>query len=222
MKSIPMECKDFTPNNRTQRLDTTKQFVEEFVQLLAPPKDVDESCEAWTKAVRERFDLMCPDDSEFVPRKSAGTKEYLVDFAWLEMGQGGRVLLACESEWASDSYGRHTFWGYVEEDFEKLLAVKAPFKVLIFSSTAKHLRTDPDPKIDFTIEYAKKRLESSLANYSHNLAGENYIFIDFPATGEPGGNGRFEAFAWIANRCGKAEVKWEPLGNGELNRVSSC
>lgn len=218
MERIPMEYRDFPPTRLEERADLAKKFVEEFVLSVAPSKNVDDFNADWTTAVRKRFDDIRPKDLELIPRKLDKLKEYLVDFAWLEQSEGHRMIFACECEWASADYGRHTWWGLVEEDFEKLLAVKAPFKVLIFSSTLEDKRTSPDPQVDFTLATAKERLATSLTNYEHHLAGETYIFIDFPATGKKGGNGSYEAFIWVAEQCGKANVQFENLLPGVLNR----
>jgi hypothetical protein len=217
MNKITMCCRDFRQDSTNERRSFAKEFVQEFVRE-APPKG-ENKCAPWTEWVRKRFDDIRPEDCESAPSESS--KEYLVDFSWMETGDGKRVLLACESEWASDRYGQHTLWGLVEEDFEKLLGVKAPFKVLIFSSTHQSRRTGSDPKLDFSIEYAREQLKRSLENYWHHLAGETYIFIDFPATGNTNGNGEYRAFAWIANETGKTIVVFEDLGHGELNRVQS-
>jgi len=96
------------------------------------------------------------------------------------------------------------------------LAIKAPFKVLIFSSICK-----PEglmQEVNFSFEYAKKRLKTSLENYGHHLPGEVYIFIDFPQTRKSGGNGKYQSFICYATRFGKSEVKYEDSGSGELKR----
>jgi hypothetical protein len=215
MNKVPMCCRDFREDSVDERLNFAKGFLEEFVRDVAPPKGMDK-CKVWTESVRRQFVRMCPEDCELAQRGSS--KEYLVDSSWMETGHGKRVLLACECEWASDRYSEHTLWGLVEEDFEKLLAIKAPFKVLIFSAAADSPRKSPDLKVDFSIEYARECLKRSLENYWHHLAGETYIFIDFPATGIKDGNGEYRAFAWIAKEPGMATVDFEDLGNGELRR----
>jgi len=218
MNKVSMSCREFREGNTDERQMFAKEFLQEFVRDVAPPKGRD-TCTEWTKRIQEQFVRMCPEDCELAQRGSS--KEYLVDSSWMETEHGKRVLLACECEWASDRYGDHTLWGLVEEDFEKLLGIKAPFKVLIFSSTSDSRRKGSDPKLDFSVEYARQRIKESLENYWHHLAGETYIFIDFPATGIKDGNGEYRAFAWIANETGKAMVDFEDLGHGELNRIQS-
>jgi hypothetical protein len=213
MNKIPTSCRDFKVDDTNVRRDFAITFVQEFVRDVAPPKGMD-TCTEWTKRVAKRFSNLCPADCEAAP--SASSSEYLVDFTWMEKRDGKRVLIACESEWGSDRFGMHTLWGLVEEDFEKLLSIKAPFKVLIFSSD--RMQTDADSDVDFSFEHARIRLRKSLENYWHHLFGETYIFIDFPATHVQNGNGEYEAFCWIAKDVGKSMVEFEHLTHGELNR----
>lgn len=176
---IPEECREFSGANFDERRRVAKRFVEKFVESIAPPKSND-SDKAWTQSERTRFIEICPEDCIAWPRDARTRKgEYLVDFGWVENGGGNRVLLACESEWGSVTPWK-THWWPVAYDFEKLLAVKAPFKVLIFSFDFERGGSDGVPDADFSIEYAKQRLEASLARYGHNFPGETYIFLDFP------------------------------------------
>jgi hypothetical protein len=217
MKKIPEGCRAFKEGT-DERRSLAKVFVEEFVRDVAPPKYLKDSNKSWTDRIRNQFTKLCPDDCDAVPNKAKDWKEYLVDFAWMEKGPGGRVLLACESEWASDRFGTQTRWGLVEEDFEKLLAIKAPFKLLIFSSLPESLRTNPDPKVNFSIQTAKKSISISLQNYWHHLSGETYILLDFPATKDKDGDGVFDAYIWIAEKEREEKVKFDPLATGRLNR----
>jgi hypothetical protein len=89
--------------------------------------------------------------------------------------------------------------------------------VFIFSSICKSDELKPNPETDFTFEYAKKELKSSLENYGHHLPGEVYIFIDFPQTRKPG-LGKYQSFIWLAKKFGKAEVDFEDAGKGKLIR----
>jgi hypothetical protein len=50
--------------------------------------------------------------------------EYLLDVIWQNPAPCADLLLACESEWGD--------CGSVCEDFEKLMHVKAPLKLMIF------------------------------------------------------------------------------------------
>jgi hypothetical protein len=218
MNKIPMSCRDFKVGSTNERRRFAKEFVEEFVRGVAPNKRLKDSAKVWTDQIRSQFMKMCPEDCDTVPNKKEDWKEFLVDFTWMEKGQGGRVLLACESEWASDRFGTQTRWGLVEEDFEKLLAVKAPYKLLIFSSIPESLRTNSDPEVNFSIQHAKDRIAISLRKYWHHLSGETYMLLDFPGTGDKDGDGVYDAYIWIAENDGEAEIKFDDLAGGKLNR----
>jgi hypothetical protein len=98
---------------------------------------LDESDGQWTQSIRRRFIEICPEGCYALPDYPWTAKgEFLVDVTWAEEHNGQRILLACESEWGTSWYGK-VRWSRVEEDFEKLLPIKAPFKVLIFSSDSK-------------------------------------------------------------------------------------
>ena len=166
--------------------------------------------------MRRRFTEICPKDCYALPDDPFAAKgEYLADYAWFEEGNVKRLLLACQTEWGTGWSGR-TNWAPVERGFEKLLAVKAPFKVLIFSSCCEPVSLKPET--DFSFEYAKERLELSLRSYLHHLPGEVYIFVDFPQTRKVGGNGKFKSLIWLAEKLGETEVVLKEGPGGDLVR----
>jgi hypothetical protein len=190
-------------------------FLKEFVERVATPKSVDDSDEAWTQSVRRRFIEICPEDFYVYPNDFLTSKgEFLVNYTWVERDKGNRVYLAAESAWGTGRYGR-THWSVVEQSFEKLLAIKAPFKVLIYSSCCKLRKPDLRPEVDFTFEHARENLENSLKNYRHQIPGEVYIFIDFPQTGVKDGKGTYRAFIGIVKNYG--EIDFESKGEVEIN-----
>ncbi len=217
MMTIPLSCRGFDAKNLVERRQVAKDLVETFVSDVAPHKRWKDATPIWTERVGNQFIKLCPEDCDAVPNKEEG--EYLVDFVWMEKrGLGGRVVLACESEWALDRFGTQTSWHLVEDDFEKLLAVKAPYKLLIFSSVPEHRRNNSDPAVNFSIQTAKDHITKSLQNYWHQLSGESYILLDFPETGDKDGDGVYDAYIWIAEKDGESEVKFDHLAEGKLNR----
>ncbi|MGA2085305.1 MAG: hypothetical protein ABSG60_07300 [Terracidiphilus sp.] len=216
---IPKECRGFGETCFDERLRVAKSFIEKFVERIAPPKgQLDNSNEAWTQSVRGRFIDICPSDCEPRPKNRCSSKgEFLLDYIWEEKDNGKRILLASESEWGEDRYG-NVHWDMVEDDFEKLLVLKAPFKVLIFSSNFKMNDPEGSEKGDFSIGFAKDKLKVSLNNYEHHLPGEVYIFIDFPQTKEEDSPGIYRSFLWLSKNYGKAEVGFEEAGNNLLFR----
>jgi hypothetical protein len=162
---------------------------------------------------------MRPDDCDQYPPEANRKKEFMVDFLWEEKKLGKRALLACESEWGSDPYGRRNKVK-VTYDFDKLLVFKAPFKLLLFESADADASGNPK-KGAFTIGDVKDMLEESLRNYWHHVPGETYVFVDFPSTGKPGTNGRYDAYVWISQQLGKQAASVERLMTGELARGAS-
>ncbi|MGA2654156.1 MAG: hypothetical protein ABSF28_26845 [Terracidiphilus sp.] len=202
---IPPNCRDFDAENLERRLEVARGFVAAFVANVAPQRSLDHSNKEWTRSIRRRLKAMCPNGCYMCPPDPNSSKgEFLVDFVWGENSLGQRILLAGESEWATDRYGKQTRWSLVEEDFEKLLSVKASFKVLVFSSDFNLADFLGALDGDFSIGFAKTRIKASLEGYGHHLAGEVYIFVDFPATGDPTGPGLFRSFIWQVKKFGAA------------------
>ncbi len=94
-------------------------------------------------------------------------REWLLDLAWWQPGQG--TALACECEWGNS--------GEILHKFEKLLAVKAPLKLMIVASRrAGAERQDILFRTD--TEAILKVLGTSLIDFSQHVAGETYILLE--------------------------------------------
>ena len=207
---IPEGCRRFGGADFDLRLQLAKGFVEKFAETVAPLKEFDERDCAWTFAVRRRLVEICPQDCYALPDDSgSGCGGYLVDYAWAEMNDRKRILLACECEWGTGWFGK-TSWARVENEFEKLLAAKSALKVLIFSSCDAADPSDSDPNVNFSFEHAKKRIENSLQTYWHHIPGETYIFVDLPQTREPRREREIPVAGLAFNEARKA--KGEPQG----------
>lgn len=218
---IPENCREIGDAGEeilNEKLKIARSFIEKFVERVATPKSVDDSDEAWTQSVRRRFIEICPEGCYALPGDPLTRKgEYLADYTWAEEGNGKRVLLASESEWGSGRFGT-IHWTPVEHDFEKLLAIKSPFKVLIFSSICNSVESMQET--NFSFAFAKQRLKASLENYWHHIPGEVYIFLDLPQTRIPGGDGKYQSFIWRAKKFGRAAVVFEDGPEGKLVRPS--
>lgn len=215
---VPEECRTLSgQRNFTQRLRVAREFIKLFVDRIAPPKSLGDSDKAWTQAVRRRFIEICPQGCYAHPSNPLTRRgEYLADYTWLGEA-GGRVLLAGESEWGTVRFNR-TSWARVEQDFEKLLVIKAPFKVLVFSSVCGAKASQNESDINFTFDYAQKKLKAYLENYWDHLTGEVYIFVDFPQTRVKGGNGRYQYAIWQAREYGMQGVVFDDIGGDRLSR----
>ena len=89
--------------------------------------------------------------------------EWLLDVIWMVPNEH-KVILAVESEW-----GRLAL---VEDDFDKLLSVKAPRKLMLFS-TRNHQSAD---KI-------VEKLASNMRAYPYHVKGEEYMLLEITAPG---------------------------------------
>jgi hypothetical protein len=126
--------------------------------------------------------------------------EWLLDNIWLNHADG-RTVLAVESEWGTP--------GQVEDDFLKLLSIKARCKLILFFTDKNHRRA---------AEYLAK-LESSLQVYPYHLSGEQYLalernaegafryFLEIPSDGQLAGSAKFTDFGeplpwpWATRLC---------------------
>lgn len=90
-----------------------------------------------------------------------GSIEYLWDFIW--RSNTGGIELAAEFEQGSPTK--------VLEDFRKLLDVKSPIKVMIYT-VSRSKDTDKDIRI---------RMEGYMAKYPRHVVGERYLFVEFGA-----------------------------------------
>lgn len=216
---LPVPCRDFCDSDQTERLRVAERFVRRFTEGIAPPKSFDERDEAWSLAVRRKIIGICPKDCYALPDGSQTEGSgLLTDYIWTELSGAKRVVFACVCEWGTGWFGR-TNWGRVEAKFDRLLSVKAPLKLLIFSSC---WRTDSsEPSTDFSFAYAKKMLaESSLQSHRHHLPGETYMFVDFPQTRRANGNGAYRSFLWVSERLGPQRVNFVDGPGGNLMRPS--
>jgi hypothetical protein len=214
-------CREFGASSFERRAEVAGNFVRLLVTTVAPPKDLDRFDREWTRSIRTRVSEMCPLGCRAWPLQAHSPRgEFLVDFGWAEIEGGKRILLAGESEWGSVTKWS-THWRPVEHDFEKLLAFKSVFKVIVFSSNDQLADSDSGLDSDFSIGFAKTRIANSLAGYGHNIAGETHILLDFPRTGDPNSNGVYRSFFWTAKADGDADVRIEALEDGPLPRPNS-
>ena len=81
----------------------------------------------------------------------------------------------------------------IQHDFEKLLSVKAPFKLMIYSSRLGNA--------DAILE----NIMLSIVNYGHHLLGETYMFIDYSENNPEKIHGSFIASIWQPKSSGRQD-----------------
>jgi len=131
-----------------------------------PQLAVADTDSAWTRAVKARLAELGKNKLKLLvsPDPLIFQGEYLLDFIWQKPAPCADLLLACESEWGD--------CGSVCEDFEKLMHVKAPLKLMIFCAG--------DHEKDFS--KIRKGIESKyMAEFTQHLEGEKYILLEFTA-----------------------------------------
>ena len=84
-----------------------------------------------------------------------------------------------ESEWSSNPDD-------ILGDFDKIAVIKAPFKLMIYSTYPK----------GSTSSSLKERFEEDLSNYQQHIKGETYIFLEFMP------KERAQAFVWQPENSG--------------------
>ena len=87
--------------------------------------------------------------------------EWLLDLVWWndEPGRKG-VELAVESEW-------NAAVNDVVYDFEKLLGIKSPLKLMLYRTTPK------------TRAAVQSKIEEYLSQFRHHVKGENYVICEY-------------------------------------------
>lgn len=141
-------------------LDTiSSEFVNSLPHELNGARD-----KTWTKAVKRVLLKMGKDRGLFVCcHGSQDQGEWLLDLLWMN-SKDWRILLAVESEWGEPKE--------IEEDFGKLMAIKARRKLLLFS-TKNHTGAD----------LIMERIERAMLAYPYHLEGEEYMALEVTAAG---------------------------------------
>ena len=116
-------------------------------------------CTEWTAAVKHVLS-MCGKRSGYHIHCSGKepSHELMLDVLWC-FGNSARdgIALACESEWNYEEE--------VSKDFQKLLVVKAPLKLLIY--TGRESMAEP----------ILARVKQEIELYPHHVDEEEYIFV---------------------------------------------
>jgi hypothetical protein len=89
--------------------------------------------------------------------------EWLYDVVWLRQPPHTAMEFAAESEWGDP--------GSVQDDFQKLLCIKAPVKLLLFA-----FKKESNSSIAVW-----DGIRNYLNDYPHHLSGETYVFMEFHA-----------------------------------------
>ncbi|HMD40021.1 MAG TPA: hypothetical protein VKH15_12110 [Candidatus Acidoferrum sp.] len=137
------------------------KFAKQFVQAVA--RTIEGGVNDRTEAVGKVLLEMGKGLGLYVaPDRGIKQPEFLLDFLWFRSSDHNDIALAVESE-----LGRQKA---VLDDFQKLLHIKAPLKMLIFSTT----RHGSESRA--VLEGVCK---SYLQKFTQHVKDEEYLFIEF-------------------------------------------
>ena len=143
----------------------------------------------WTKGVQAALKQLAHNlDVRIEHLSSAGTTEhgtgeFLLDAVWwrrLIPKHVEHVALAVESEFAGFAANTAAVAGEVLYDFEKLLVIKSPLKLMIFCTKYSPGFRD----LSGMRAGIWSALKQALLEYSHHIEGEKYLFFDTAVKGE--------------------------------------
>lgn len=167
-------------NNISIDTDGLLWHIIENLQGRAERRDPSGKNPAWTLELKLLLDELGKslDFSSEYGHRSAGLSEFLIDFMWWDKRNKAhqQMVLAVESEWYNIRPGLPNpeilYAEEVAKDFYKLLVIKSPYKLMLFSS-------DGGTKRDLVV----KRLESDVHSFVGHLAGEEYLLLDTSSDG---------------------------------------
>jgi|GEM_PF-3856366 len=146
-----------SPRSKQENVNSILEFLHQL------PKDLPRgrSDSEWTKLIKQRFsDLGRLNGCDICPEESSS--QWLCDLVWYREENEAvvEVPLALESEW-------NPSWRSIRYDFEKLLAVKAGIKVMIFQDYEDNL-----PEL-------WSKLEHGIGTFRRDEEAETYILAAF-------------------------------------------
>lgn len=106
------------------------------------------------------------------PGRQVDRPEWLLDLVWWEPGKGS--VLAMECKWGDA--------GEILHGFRKLMATKAPLKLMIFRS--RHAGAEKQDVLFRTdIQAILQVLGTSLIDFSEHVEGETYLLLEYVEAG---------------------------------------
>ena len=118
-------------------------------------------------------------------------EEWLLDIVWHSVSDG--TMLAVESEWGKLEH--------VQDDFEKLMSIKSPLKLMLFKSG----------NTGYSTSEVVQTLERDLMPFKQNVKGETYLLVDFSG-------GEHQCFKFKVPHDGQLKVK--EVSFSHLKRLS--
>lgn len=128
--------------------------------------------------------------------QSRTERDWLLDVVWWEPGRG--VVLAANCQWGNA--------GKIAHDFQRLLAVKAPMKFMVFGSRqAGGERQDIALRTD--IDAILRALGIHLIDFSQHVEGELFVLLEHVEE-----DSTFRGYEFRVPADGKLSTKYEHAG----------
>jgi hypothetical protein len=142
----------------TDSIPTLDEISRELVQGLPVEfNDPKKGRAEWTKGILLQLRKMGTE-------RGMSVRGWLLDLIWM-VEERREIVLGVESEWGDASE--------VQDDFDKLMSIKARRKLLLFS-TNKRIPSAPQEVL--------RHIEQSMRAYPYHLAGEEYMALDVRGT----------------------------------------
>lgn len=178
---------------------TPQDLVTSFVHLVAERNIL--SQREQTTSIKDALRTIGERCGYYVAATPGPEPEFLFDLVWFKSSQANDIVMAAESELEKKEV---KIW----QDFQKLLHVKAPLKLLVFQGA----ESDWAPKILGGIH------QRYFEKFSQQVSGERYIFVEFLFE-------KKEAHWWQLDVLADGPIKGDFERKGKLHltrQPSSC
>ncbi|HEV7522766.1 MAG TPA: hypothetical protein VGP89_16815 [Candidatus Angelobacter sp.] len=137
---------------------SAEKLSEDLVRKIDPAL----SSKARTQAVRETLDSIARslNYDPVCSRKEPACSEVMLDQVWFPVEGDQHFVFAMECEWGDQRQVRY--------DFRKLLHIKAPLKMLVYTADDDSMRAA-----------IHEQIKDALLHYPYHVEGECYAFVEF-------------------------------------------
>jgi len=148
--------------------------LKQHAPILAREIDSAENDTAWTQAVRQTLDKIARslDYDPVCSRKEPACSEVMLDQVWFPLEGDQHFVFAMECEWGNQRDRKGKKYDAVAKDvrydFRKLLHVKAPLKMLVYTADNDSMRTA-----------IHRQVKDAMIHYPYHVEGECYVFVEF-------------------------------------------
>ncbi len=148
----------------------------------------------WTKAIKDGLEELGKSKGFDVLRSDPARRrtEFLLDLLWRLPKPRRDIVLAVECEW--------DYCQKVLDDFEKLMPIKSPLKLMI-SSLSKNGKPNNNG-----VELRKRLENEYLIPFGQHIHDETYLLVNFFGSAPGGWTADAECYQFVAPEDGKIET----------------